>query len=402
MAENPENSENPSMIVNHETVETSDPKGFDRNKLIEQFGSKPIDRDLLERLVKICNLGSYENLHVFLKRGIVFSHRDLNIILDHLEKGEKIYLYTGRGPSTEHMHLGHLVPFLFTKYLQDIFQCELFIQITDDEKFLFKQDHKLEDYYKMALENIKDIIACGFNPDLTYIFIDTDIMSSTKGFYSNTLRIMQKLHYNQLKATFGFKNNDNIGKSFFPAVQMVPSLSSTFYGEKKKKYRCLVPCAIDQDLYFRLVRDVAGKLKEKKPALIHSTFLPSLKGCNIKMSSTQKMKSITTKNTIFLTDGMKKIKQKINRAFSGGQDVVEKHRELGGNPDVDVAVHYLRFFLEDDVKLEEIEKKYRSGEMLTGELKKICFETIKPIVEKHKQLRSEITEDLIQQFMTRK
>ena len=215
-------SSSPSMVVTHETVQTSDPKGFDRNKLIEQFGSKPIDHALLDRLVKICGIESYDKLHVFLKRGIVFSHRDLNVILDHLEKGEKIYLYTGRGPSTEHMHLGHLVPFLFTKYLQDIFQCELFIQITDDEKFLFKQEHNLKDYYKMALENIKDIIACGFNPDLTYIFIDTDIMSSTKEFYSNTLRIMQKLHYNQLKATFGFKDNDNIGKSFFPAVQMVP------------------------------------------------------------------------------------------------------------------------------------------------------------------------------------
>jgi tryptophanyl-tRNA synthetase len=151
------------------------------------------------------------------------------------------------------------------------------------------------------------------------------------------------------------------------------------------------------------VRDVAGKLKEKKPALIHSTFLPSLAGCKEKMSSTKVAveKSGTSKNTIFLTDGFKQIKKKINKAFSGGQDLVEKHRELGGNPDVDVAFHYLRFFLEDDNKLKEIEEKYRSGEMLTGELKKICFETIKPIVEIHKKRRSEITYKLIEKFMTR-
>ena len=41
--------------------------------------------------------------------------RDLNEILDLFEKGEKFYLYTGRGPSSEALHLGHLVPFMFTK-----------------------------------------------------------------------------------------------------------------------------------------------------------------------------------------------------------------------------------------------------------------------------------------------
>lgn len=35
-----------------------------------------------------------------------------------MEKGEKFYLYTGRGPSSEALHMGHLVPFMFTKWLQ--------------------------------------------------------------------------------------------------------------------------------------------------------------------------------------------------------------------------------------------------------------------------------------------
>lgn len=39
-------------------------------------------------------------------------------ILDLYEAGKKFYLYTGRGPSSDALHLGHLVPFHFTKYLQ--------------------------------------------------------------------------------------------------------------------------------------------------------------------------------------------------------------------------------------------------------------------------------------------
>ena len=40
-------------------------------------------------------------------------------------------------------------------------------------------------------------------------------------------------------------------------------------------------------------------------------------------------------------------------AFSGGQDTVEKQRELGANLDIDVPFQYLSFFLEDDAELKQ-------------------------------------------------
>lgn len=99
--------------------------------------------------------------------------RDLNLILDAYEKGEKFYLYTGRcplklsvrdrGPSSGSLHLGHLIPFYFTKWLQDVFDCPLVIQLTDDEKFLWKP-LSLDECIRMGRENTKDIIACGFDP----------------------------------------------------------------------------------------------------------------------------------------------------------------------------------------------------------------------------------------------
>ena len=46
---------------------------------------------------------------------------------------------------------------------------------------------------------------------------------------------------------------------------------------------------------------------------------------------------------------------KVNKyAFSGGQATVEEHREKGGNCDVDISFQYLKFFLEDDERLEKI------------------------------------------------
>ena len=78
--------------------------------------------------------------HPWLRRGIFFSHKDLDLALNAYEKGEEIYLYTGRGPSSESLHLGHMVPFMFTKYLQDALNAIVVIQMTDDEKYYFKDN----------------------------------------------------------------------------------------------------------------------------------------------------------------------------------------------------------------------------------------------------------------------
>ena len=48
-------------------------------------------------------------------------------------------------------------------------------------------------------------------------------------------------------------------------------------------------------------------------------------------------------------------------------------RQLGANLDVDVSYEWLTFFMEDDQELAEIARKYKCGEMLTGELKKILI-----------------------------
>ncbi len=84
----------------------------DYNKLTEKFGATPISKELLARFERVTG----RKAHRFLRRGIVFTHRELNLILDRYERGEPFYLYTGRGPSSDSMHVGHVVPFEFTKY----------------------------------------------------------------------------------------------------------------------------------------------------------------------------------------------------------------------------------------------------------------------------------------------
>ncbi len=61
----------------------------------------------------------------------------------------------------------------FFRWLQDTFDVPLVIQLTDDEKFLWK-DLALDEARRLAVENARDIIACGFDLDKTFIFNDTE------------------------------------------------------------------------------------------------------------------------------------------------------------------------------------------------------------------------------------
>lgn len=61
------------------------------------------------------------------------------------------------------------------RYLQDVFDVPLVIQMTDDEKFLWK-DLTIDETHRLAYENAKDIIACGFDVNKTFLFSNLDYM----------------------------------------------------------------------------------------------------------------------------------------------------------------------------------------------------------------------------------
>ena len=376
----------------------------DYTRLIKEFGTQAIDKALLERFERATG----RKPHPLLRRGLFFSHRDFDKILGHYEKGEPFFLYTGRGPSTGSMHLGHTVPFDFTKYLQDVFDVPLVIMLTDDEKFLYNSKLKLDDTIKMAHENAKDILAFGFDQKKTFIY--SDFCHFSGHFYQNAVEFSRLLPFNQVRGTFGFDNSTNIGFINFPSVQNAAAFASSYpvlFGDsadpaaprnpKTAKMPCLIPCAIDQDPYFRLLRDNAHRmsLPSPKPALIHAKFVTALQGAEGKMSASDPT------SAIFMTDTPKQVKDKINKhAFSGGRETLEEHREKGGDPDVDVAYQYLTYFLDDDEELASIASSYRKGELLTGEMKKRCIGLLQEYVKGFQDRRAAITDEVLKLYMT--
>lgn len=341
-------------------------------KLIEEFGTSPLTKGLFKRLKK--------PMPPPIRRGMCFSHRDLDKWLDAYERGKKVSIVSGRGPS-EKMHIGHLTLYAIPKYFQDVYGCKVYIPVSDDEKFFVKDNLDFEAAQRYALDNILDILAMGYNPKKTIVHRDfeyTDV-------YKYAARVAKKMTYSMAKAVFGLTPSSNIGWVFYPAMQAAHILFPQFY--EREKQITLVPIGIDQDPFMRVTRDVANKLNFIKPAAIHNMFAPGLKGP--KMSSSKG-------EAIWLSDDEETVAKKVRKyAFSGGQPSIEKHRKFGGNPDVDVSFLYLKYFFEEsDKKLEQIERDYKNGDLLTGELKEYFIEKVNKYLKKHRRMREKVKKNL--------
>lgn len=346
---------------------------IDYGLLMKKFGTTPIDDPLLERL------GRYGELHPMLRRGIFYTHRDMDLLLDEYDRGNRFFLYTGRGPSGN-THLGHLMPWIFNKWVQDVFDVPMLFQMTDDEKFLFK-DLSLKDTKSLAYQNALDFIALGFDPEKTRIILDTE---NIKTLYPIALKVAKKTTFSTAKAVFGFENSTNIGSIFFTAIQSAPAFLPSV--EKGSSVPCLIPCGIDQDPHFRVTRDAAPGLGYPKPSMLYCKMFPGLSGGD-KMSSSDEF------GTIYTTDGPKDVKKKVGRAFTGGCTTVEEQRQKGGNPEV-CAVFKYNFYLfeKDDGKINELADKCRCGEILCGECKLALTEKINVFLEGHQARREEAKE----------
>lgn len=343
---------------------------IDYDKLIQRFGTVPITEKLLNRLKKHAG-----NLHLLLRRKFFFSHRDLDWILDEYERGNHFVLYTGRGPSGP-VHLGHIVPWIFTKYLQEVFNVKLYFQLTDDEKFLIHPEHTMETMQNFTYDNILDIIAIGFDPENTKMVIDTKDISVL---YKIAIKVARHVNFSTVKAVFGLENSSNIGIIFFPAIQSAPAfMESELTG---KRVPCLIPAAIDQDPYWRVTRDVATKIGYYKPAQIHSKFLLGL-GKGGKMSSS------IPETCIFMKDTPQLVEEKIKNSFTGGQSSLAEQQKLGGNPEICPVYYYHYYLFEiDDRKIRELWGMCKNGNLSCGECKAKLIKKVKIFLLEHQKRR---------------
>jgi len=311
----------------------------DVRRMFEEFNIKPI-HELKYRLPR-------NNLIDF---GVIIAHRDFDIILDEYHSGLKFSVVSGRGPSGP-MHFGHLLVFNVVKFLQDLFGANVYIPLSDDEKLVFGKISSLEEGYFWALDNARIILSLGFDKEKTKIYVS----SRQKWVYRYALDVSRKLTLSIVKNAFGLDDSHNPGIAFYAAVQIVHILQPTI----DTGQRVVVPIALDQDVYMRIARDVAERMRIPKPASLYIRFLPGLNG--------QPMSSSMPDTAIFVNDSEEKIWHKVMKAFTGGQPTIEEQRREGGNPEKCIVFEWLKAFVFASPKeAEEHAQLCKNGDLVCG------------------------------------
>ncbi|GGL58902.1 tryptophan--tRNA ligase [Halocalculus aciditolerans] len=349
------------------TVTPYDVEGdIDYAHLVESFGADALTD---------AQVRAFPVDHPLVRRRIFYAGRDIDAFTAAARADETHSLVTGRGPSGP-MHLGNVLPFYFAKAVQDATGAHVYIPFSDDEKHLLK-DQSLESIAGHTRENLRDVLAVGFDPAKTKVVVDT---ADADVVYPLAAAFSKAITQSTVDATYG--DPETVGLSFYPAVQtahlLLPQL---VHG----RHATLVPIAVDQDPHVRVSRDVAAKARYEvnKPGALLSEFLSSLDGPG-------KMSSSSDAPSIGLSDDPDTVREKLHQhAYSGGRSSLEEHREHGGDPSVDVAFQYLRFFFEpDDDRLRDLAAGYEAGDLLSGELKDAAADRISDFLERHQERRA--------------
>jgi len=315
----------------------------DNKDLIKKFGAEPLDK-----------LNNIPDFYAF-KTGVLVSHRDFDKFFSALKKREKCAIVSGLNASGT-LHLGHKAVFDTNLFFQKRYNLPVFIPISDDESYVSGKIKNQKHALKNSLELAKQLLAYGFNPKKTFFIIDQIYTN----IYNLAIKLSKKITLSQIKATYGYKNEDNPGLYFYPAIQSAHILLPQ---DKYKIPNVLVPIGPDEDAHIRISRDIAARFGYKKPAILHVKFLPGING--------EKMSTSKPNTAIFLNDDEKTIRKKINKSFSGGQPTILEHQKKGGNPNIDVSCIYLKHLFLTPEKYRKIEIEYKQGKLLTKDVKKI-------------------------------
>ena len=445
----------------------SSTQSTDYSRIIDQFGLSNFNN---------LTLPNPSHLH---RRGIVFAHRDFDLILNAQKTGDSFGVLTGLMPSGR-MHLGHSMVIEQVKWLQKL-GGDVTIAVADLESQATRGIN-LTRGRKIALEEyIANYAALGLDSDSTDVYFQSSRSQVQRlGFQLGT-----RTNLSEFESIYGFKGDTNLAHIQAPMVQVGDILhpqTEEFGGLRP----IVVPVGVDQDPHLRLTRGIAsksnwfnlkdntgpgiliglsvqednaellgqqpnGRIDKSKVAEIFNMIVQSLtdlgfsdinsnpkQGTIVVPSATkkdmtairmkllnlerklgglgllapsstyhhfavgltgQKMSSSKPKTTIFLDDDISTITKKIKRAYSGGQSTIEEHRRLGGNPDVDVAYQYLMYFFEtDDDYLSEINRDYRNGKILAGEMKQICVDKASEWMINHQEMKAQ-TQHLTNDFL---
>jgi tryptophanyl-tRNA synthetase len=337
----------------------------DYQHLYKEFGIQPF-KPLLKQV---------PNPSKYMRRNVIFGHRDFGRILKAIKEHETFAVMSGIKPTGE-FHLGTLMTaqevIYFQKQGAKAFYCIADVEAYEDNNIPFDESQQF------AIGNVADILALGFDLKKGYIYQQ----SKERRVQDLAILFGRGATFATMKAIYGVRH---IGLYLAALIQagdiLMPQLQD-FTGPKPT----IVPVGVDQDPHLRFTRDLARKFKAHhgfvSPSSTYHKIMRGLDG-SPKMSKRSPMSYFT------LHEEAESIKTKISNAFTGGRTTVKEQQRLGGVPEVCPIYEICMYqFVEDDAKIVETYHECKAGNLMCGEHKARTIERVLRFVENHRKKRT--------------
>ena len=218
----------------------SSTQSTDYSRIIEQFG-----------LSNMNNLSLPDPSHLH-RRGIIFAHRDLDVVLHAQKTGGEFGVLTGLMPSGR-MHLGHSMVIEQVRWFQEM-GGDVTIAVADLESQATR-GVSLENGRNIALtEYVANYAALGLDPNLTNVYFQSTRSEVQRlGF-----KLGKRTNLSEFESIYGFRGETNLAHVQAPMVQVGDILhpqTEDFGGLRP----IVVPVGVDQDPHLRLTRGIASK-----------------------------------------------------------------------------------------------------------------------------------------------
>ena len=218
----------------------SSEQSTDYARIRDQFGLEGVD------VSKLPNPGM---LH---RRGIVFAHRDLDVILGCIERSDPFGVLTGLMPSGR-MHLGHSMVIDQVRWFQEQ-GADITVTVADLEALATRGTSLAEGRENAINEYVHNYAALGLDPSNTNVYFQ----SSRPAVQRLAFTLGRRTNLSEFEAIYGFRGDTNLAHVQAPLVQagdiIHPQLEE--YGGLRP---IVVPVGVDQDPHLRLTRGIAGK-----------------------------------------------------------------------------------------------------------------------------------------------
>lgn len=346
---------------------TSIIKDYDR--LYDEFGIEPFKPLLAEM----------PNPNMFMRRGIVFGHRDFKIVLDAIKNRKKFAVMSGIKPTGE-FHLGTLMTAREIIYFQQqgafASYCIADIEAYEDNAIPYEKSEKY------AVGNVADLLALGFDRSRGYVY-----RQSTEPRVKDLSFVFGRaVTLATMNAIYGGRHIGLYMSALIQAGDILMPQLEDFGGPKPT----VVPVGVDQDAHLRLCRDLAQKFAKYRFVSPSSTYHKIMRGLNgsPKMSKRDPMSYFT------LQEKPGRIAKKVSNALTGGRATEGEQRQLGGVPEQCCVYEVCLFhFRTDDNDLLRMYEDCVSGRVLCGECKSRAIEVILKFITNHQEKRERLIDD---------